>query len=373
MTRDQKILYACSISLPILLLLALLIPSGNSRILAACFLIPAAVLIWFGIPKRSILSINKRYVLLILTVIAVLWVVLLYVAGLRFGISKNPRLTFRIFTQTVLPIFFGIIAIEIIRSVLSAQKNKAVDVLTYLSCVLAEVLICADLSAVNSFHRLMDVIGLVLVPAISGNILYMYVSRRYGFVPVVVYRLIITLYSHVLHVKPNIPGVLLAFGSALLPSIVHGFVSVLYERKPVTHRKTKKGTYVALASLLLVMLSTVMIISGQFRYGTVVIASKSMTGTLNKGDAIVYERYEDQSIEKEQIIMFQKNGTRYIHRVIDIEQIDGVTRYYTKGDANESPDVGYITDKNILGIVDLRLAYMGYPTLWLREAFSRRF
>ena len=33
----------------------------------------------------------------------------------------------------------------------------------------------------------------------------------------------------------------------------------------------------------------------------------------------------------------------------DIKIINGETRYYTKGDANEDLDAGYITDSNITG------------------------
>ncbi len=35
-----------------------------------------------------------------------------------------------------------------------------------------------------------------------------------------------------------------------------------------------------------------MVVSCRFRYGTLVIGTGSMTGTINKGDIIIYERYE---------------------------------------------------------------------------------
>jgi hypothetical protein len=54
-----------------------------------------------------------------------------------------------------------------------------------------------------------------------------------------------------------------------------------------------------------------------------------------------------------------------------IERIDGKNRYYTKGDANDAMDAGYITDADIEGIVLFKLPYVGYPSLLLREAFKR--
>jgi signal peptidase len=114
-----------------------------------------------------------------------------------------------------------------------------------------------------------------------------------------------------------------------------------------------------------------MVISNQFFIGTYVIATESMTGELNKGDAAIYERYDDQTITEGQVIAFEKNGIVVIHRVVDIQIINGQTRYFTKGDANEGLDSGFIFDSNIIGLINFKIPYIGYPTLWLRSLFSR--
>ena len=60
-----------------------------------------------------------------------------------------------------------------------------------------------------------------------------------------------------------------------------------------------------------------------------------------------------------------------VHRVADIQIINGTTRYYTKGDANEDLDTGFITDANIVGLVNYKLPFVGFPTLWIRSLFKR--
>ena len=95
-----------------------------------------------------------------------------------------------------------------------------------------------------------------------------------------------------------------------------------------------------------------------------------MTGTIDKGDAIIFEKYDKQTIAVGQIILFDYNGTQTVHRVDEIINVNGVTRYYTKGDANKERDYGYITEDKIYGIVKLKLKYIGYPTLWVRSLFS---
>ena len=120
------------------------------------------------------------------------------------------------------------------------------------------------------------------------------------------------------------------------------------------------------------MISIVMLVSCQFRFGMLVVGSESMSGEINKGDAVIYERYDGQIIREGQVIVFQKSNSLLIHRVVDIKNIDGVTRYYTKGDANEDNDSGYITGSDIVGVTDIKLPYVGYPTIWIRSVFSKK-
>jgi signal peptidase len=112
-----------------------------------------------------------------------------------------------------------------------------------------------------------------------------------------------------------------------------------------------------------------MLISCQFRFGAVVIASPSMTGEINKGDTIIYESYEHcEGADVGDVIVFEKNpGKRVVHRIVEETVVDGELRYITKGDANEDIDAGYVTDAQIVGKVRLKLLYVGYLSLWLYE------
>ena len=95
-----------------------------------------------------------------------------------------------------------------------------------------------------------------------------------------------------------------------------------------------------------------------------------MSGALEKGDVIVYDKYDGEIVENGQIVLFDRNGTTVIHRVVDVKKINGVYRYYTKGDANEGSDSGYITSADLVGVVKLRIPFVGYPTVWLHDLFK---
>lgn len=375
---DKRVIRICSASVFAVLLLALVLPLGESgRIVAAILLLPAAVLIPFFIKKRNILSMNRNQVLLILSIVALLCVMTYYLTGLKFGFYKNPyRLTVRNFFQFFLPIAVIIVSTEIIRFVMMAQKGRVASILCYFSCVMAEMLICSNLPAVTSFNRFMDLVAGALFPALISNLLYNYLSKRYGMYPNIVFRSIITLHAYVLPVSSGISDSLIHLFNMLLPIALYFFIDSLYERRRRyalgnTSRFWRMMSKILTVIVVIIMVGTVMLVSNQFRYGALVIATESMTGELNRGDVVIFESYDDQAIQEGQVIVFVKNNSTIIHRVVDIKIINGIPRYYTKGDANEHNDAGYITDVDIVGLAGHKLPFFGYPTLWLRSLFKR--
>ena len=375
---DKRVVNIFSTSILAVLLLALLLPMGESgRIMAAILLLPAAVLVPIFIKKRNILSINKGQVLLIVAIAALVFVMIYYLTGLKFGFYKNPyRLTLTNFFKYVLPIAAIIVTTEIIRLVLVAQKSRLAHMLCYLSCVVAELLICSNLPSVTSFNRFMDLVAGALFPALVANFLYNYLSRRYGMYPNIAFRAIITLHAYLIPVTSGIAESLVHLFKMFLPIVIFLFVDSLYEKRRRyalgnTSRFWRFMSKLLTAVVVIIMIGTIMLVSNQFRYGALVIATESMTGELDKGDVVIFESFEGQHIPEGQVIVFEKYNTTVVHRVVDIKIINGIARYYTKGDANEDNDMGYITNAEIVGLVNYKIPTVGYPTLWLRSLFQR--
>ena len=354
------------------LLLALVLPSEISgRILAAILLLPLAIATYFLVKKRSILSIHKTMVLMIMATIGLLYIALYYLSGLHSHFHATGYvLSLRLVTNYILPIAAIIVFTEIIRYVVLAQDSKVDSILMYFFGIITEVLICSNLAAITSFSKFMDFFALALLPALSANFLYHYLSKRYGMLPNIAYRLLISLYAYVIPVQSGIPDSLLAFANLILPIVIYLFIGALYGKKK-RHALGKTGKFSVVITVLIaiIMVSCVALISNQFRYGALVIATESMSGELNKGDVILYEQFDEQIITEGQFILFKKHDSVIIHRVIKIEKINGVLRYYTKGDANEDRDSGFITNSDIIGTVNFKLPYVGYPTIWARSLF----
>lgn len=369
MNRDKKVILGISTSIFAALALAFLVHVGSSKIVAACLLLPLTVITILFVRKRSSLSIQKKEVLLLSAIIGAIYALVLQLTGIFFGFHKNPYfVNAKILLTTVLPLVVIIVATELIRAVFLAQKNTFASVMTYLSCVLAEILAFSNLAGITGFNQFMDLVGLTLFPALSANAYYHFVSRRFGALPNIVYRIITTLY---IYFVPNVTAMsdaLLACIKIFLPLILLALMSALFEKKKkLALQKRKKLSAISIALAMIVGASFAALVSCQFRFGALVIATESMTGEINKGDMVIYERYDDQTIQEGQVIVFLRDGNKIVHRVVDIEHIGGEIRYYTKGDANNSLDVGYVTDAEIVGTTSTKVAYVGFPTLWLRE------
>ena len=375
MTTDKKRLYIISGILLAALLIALFAPAGSGRIFAAILLLPGAAFCWLGLKKRDVPSIYAKTVLMLISVIGLLYLVLYYMSALAFGFTKTGYgLKWDIIVRLTLPIGGIIVGSELVRHVLCVQHGKAGKVFAYFICLIADVLITSSITGITSFSWFMDVVGLTLFPGILYNLLFNYLTVRYGFLPNIIYRALTVWVFYLIPYGSAISDGILALINLFLPIGIYFFIDSLYEKKKKYALGTRNRFTLFLSRVLtvvavVIMIGTVMLISNQFSYGAFVIATESMTGEINKGDVAIFEKYEDQPLQEGQVIVFVQNKSMVINRIVDIQIINERTRYYTKGDANEDMDSGWRTEGDIVGLVNYKLPYLGFPTLWLRSLF----
>ena len=364
-----------SVGLILLLLLSLalcILPRDAGRYVSAGITLVGAIVSYKLFKKKNPTSVHTRGILFVVVIISVLYPVLVLLSGLYFGFFIAD-VTFSVLSlfKFIIPISVTIVASEFIRSSLIGQKGIIPSIFAYLIGVVADVLMRTTVVSVTNFYHFMNFVGMALLPALSAGLLYQYTAKRYGILPSTVYRLIVTLFAYIVPIKSGMPDALVSFLSILVPPLLLLLLRVLYgKNEKKASRRASLLTNLVTVAIILIMLAFVLLISCQFRYCLLVIATESMTGEINKGDAIIYEKYTDQIIEEDRVIVFNKNDLVYVHRVIDVTRIDGQNRYFTKGDANDDADSGFITDADIIGVVDLKVPYVGYPTLWLRQAFK---
>ena len=234
MTKDKKVLYTTSLIIFAVFFAALFVDMGSSKIVAAILLLPITPAVCLVIKKRSSLSINKKEILLLSIIIPAIYAILLHISGMFFGYYKNPYfVTPQLLIKAIIPLAMIIIGSEIIRYVFLSQKNKLVSVIAFLICITLELLMFSSIPGIRSFNKFMDLVGMTLFPAISANIYYHYVSKHFGALPNIAFRLITTLYIYFVPTAAAIPDALSACIKILFPIFWLAFLSSLYTKQKI--------------------------------------------------------------------------------------------------------------------------------------------
>lgn len=373
MKTDKIKVYLLEFILLAILSFALFVANTYSKIILAGLLAICSIATWFLIKKRNVESVDSKKVTTILLIFAIIYLIAFYAMGLYFGYYKATiTFSFWALTRYIIPTAIIIISSEVMRNIFLAQNTKFPKTITLIIMVLIDLIIYTDIYNVNTFEEMVEVIGFTFFASVACNLLYNYVSNRYGIVGNIIYRLITVLYVYII---PYIPNVYIFFRSILrmvYPYIVYQVLEYTFAKDNMIvalEDKRKSLTNKIVLAVMTIVLA--MLISCQFKYGILVIGSGSMTGTINKGDAIFFEQYNKKDkIEIGQIIVFNKDNLKIVHRVVDVKKVNGETRYTTKGDANQENDDGYITTEDVVGICKFRIAYIGYPSIWIRYIFS---
>lgn len=374
MKKDKLKVYLIEITLMAILSFALFVPNIFNKSTTAIILLICAIVTKILIKKNNVESIHANKATILLVIFAMIYLIAFYLMGLYFNYYK-ALITFSLNTllKYIIPTAIIIVSSEIIRNKLLSQNVKFTKIITLIIMVLIDLIIYINIYSISGYDDIVEVIGFTLFASIACNLLYNYISSRYGVLGNIIYRLITVLYVYII---PYIPNVYVFFRSILrmiYPYIIYQVLEYTFEvNKQTIAFEDKRRSVVGKIILAIVIIIIAGLISCQFKYGILVIGSGSMTGTINKGDAILFKKFEGaEEISEGQVIIFNnENNTKIVHRVIGVKNVNGEKRYTTKGDVNDQPDEGYITNSNIVGICNARLPYIGFPSIWMREILS---
>ncbi len=107
-----------------------------------------------------------------------------------------------------------------------------------------------------------------------------------------------------------------------------------------------------------------------FGYKTFVIVSGSMEPTIMTQDAILVKEVPENEIRINDIISFSQGDNIITHRVIGIVEEDGITKYRTKGDNNNTEDKKKITYEQIEGKYQFKMKQLGIVTQIIKNKMT---
>ena len=273
----------------------------------------------------------------------------------------------------VIPVILTIIFREILRYMVmcKSEGSKFLLVLTCIMFIFIEVTTTIYYTNFSTKYSSFLFIALTLLPSISSNIVFSILTLKVGYKPIILYALVIGLYRYLFPIIPNPDEYLTSIIMFLVP-VGYGYrMYKFYDKvkdKEIERDYNKRRVGYLLGPTILIII-LVYFTSGYFHYHAIAVASGSMTPNILKGDIVVIEKIDGDfsKLKKGQVIAYKYDNIVVVHRLINIIEEKGTYYFYSKGDANELEDNWVITEDMIIGIVNVKIPYLGLPTVWLNE------
>ena len=262
--------------------------------------------------------------------------------------------------KNVLPVIILYVLTEILRytTIKKSLNNKLISFLLLLLTSAIDVLLVIHLYDKNSAEDIMKLLTIVLIPSISKNYILNKLSFYYGYYPCIVYQLVMNLYVYYLPITPNLGYYLESVIMFLLPIVIKTILMKIYivDEENVVVKKDKKikTDRVIMAISVSIVVIVIGLCSNLFPYTIAAVGSGSMEPTINIGDAIIINKNIVKDLSK------LKKG--------EIKEENEQYKIKTKGDRKEnSIDNWVVNNKDIVGTVEEKISYIGYPTILLNR------
>lgn len=324
--------------------------------------------------RFSKLNENEKTIL----ITTLFYLIINFMSGLIFGYTSNP------YSNKVIPfltnfwqIVIVIMGIEYTRSyVINENKNNKLFVILFtIIFILLEINFSKLFSSINDREELFKYVSSTLLPLIFGNILYTYLTIKGSYKLVYIYRVIVEVTFLIVPILPNFDWFMIGIRGIIVPAIIYLVLKYTSNYKSVRTRsngrkKQNPLIYVPVFSIILIF---VLFMAGIFIYEPIAVLSNSMNPVFYRGDVVIYRKVDNnklKNIKKYNIIIYSKDGQAVVHRVVDKYIKDGETYFITKGDANISNDLNPVSESQVIGVYQLSIKYIGYPSVWLNQIFN---
>jgi signal peptidase len=230
-------------------------------------------------------------------------------------------------------------------------------------------------------------LGLDFLPALAQSLLATYLALLGGPTASIAYLGTLQIFEWLSPILPNPDWTIKALITTLILTV--GFLTInqtvspfklmqlgIISRSEATGRtrKTKKSLSLSWTAIAIIAVVLVWGSTGLLGFQPNIIASGSMTPTLEVGDIAITVQIRPEVIKVGDIIQYWREGepAPIIHRVVEIYKSGGTTYFITKGDANNAPD-DPITPTQTVGKLIITIPKLGWISIYLKTAFAEIF
>lgn len=364
------LLFACSILAILLQLFSFPMAVSYGVILALLVPITWAIA-KFGFKKNKNLY-RKESIRLTLSCLMAVFI-LLFPLGLFLSFSRTyASFNLLIIFQGLVPTALTVLEIEILRYVTLGNRlknNRKQEILFVVASAILFVALSLNIARLNNPEEIFVFVSVTIFPTIAEELLCNYLVRRTGFGSNLLFRFVSQCYLYIIPIIPKFGNFLYAVIMILTPFIIYYVHQRILpsetEEFPVAKARKIRLSFSTIP-LVVVLVILAVLVSGVTRYQLIAIASNSMIPTYARGDAVLLEKVDPDSVEVGEILVFVREGRVLTHRVVEKKSN---ASYITKGDANDTKDE-IVKKDAIIGKVILISKFIGYPSVWMQEVFN---
>lgn len=295
-------------------------------------------------------------------------------SGFFTSFGKNPNhLNFIGVFKYLFVYGIPILAREIVRvSLVKNTRNKSKFVYIIIALVISisemNVFVIGRNILIPSLF-LEDFLSIIL-PIIIKNIVFTFIAEYSNILPGILYCLSEKLFLWCMPIYPNIPWVIVTmFDSILLITL---YLCIQYtmqkELRLLTRNMLKQFNPKKLIILMIIGLIIFSFSLGILYYSPYSILSNSMYPYIEKGDIVIIEKCDYDTLKIGDIVQYRQIDKIIVHRIVEEIYSENGERYFvTKGDNNDFEDEIKVNENIFLGKVIFKIKYLGWPSIWIKE------
>jgi len=331
------------------------------------------VAISFFAPKTHKKNVDSL-VLKTIIVDNLIYYLILLVSGLFLGFVQNAYSLLPLdMLSNILPVVILIGCKELFRQIMvkNLRKEKLSLIVFVLEIITLSLISNMSLLSTVSGAVFFKSLGLLILPTIAEELLLTYLAYNTNYKITIIYSLFQKLWIYITPIIPDFSDYIRSIIYLVFPTIV--FIQanrylLKYDKSKLKTTSSKTELYFTIPIVILVAI-LVILISGITKYQIVSVATGSMEPNISRGDAVIIRKLtqnEKEKLKEGQVIAFVHDNNVVLHRIVEIEEskiFDSFT-IQTKGDANKEEDPYELSSRDILGTVNVKVPWIGYPTLW---------
>lgn len=298
-----------------------------------------------------------------------IYIIIYYPLGFIIGFKKSP-LSFDfidIINNIIQYVSLRFIA-EIVKYYLIKENNSKLFIIIITTLF---IIINIDINYLISLFRetreLFKYISSNIIPIIMYGIVGTYINKNGTLKTNLLLQMTPIIMTYTIPLAPNLDWYLYGVFHIIYLYIIYAYIKYEIEKREETEKKAKESIYSTIP-LIIVFTIIILFVLGKFCYVPIGVMSNSMKPIFERGDIVIYKKTKDiNEIEKNDIICYQLDDIKVMHRVIKIETINNQKYFTTKGDNLTTKDPLKVKEDQIIGEIEFVIPRLGYPSVWLYE------